>query len=183
MPIKFDLVKYKNSVFVETGTYRGASVLSAIEAGFDRIYSIEIDDQLYEEARQRFADYITSGKVILLHGDSAQKLPEIIEREKELCTFWLDAHSQKFNFDNETLGAENCPIFFELDTIAKSGRNDHTILIDDVRLIKNKNAWRGHNVTLEGVIEKLRAINPDYTLQYEPGHIEDDVLVATASPN
>ena len=179
MPIKFDLAKYRMPVFVETGTYLGTTLAQALKAGFDKVYSIEIDDEYYNAAQQKFADAVTAGQLTLLHGDSAHKLPEIIKQETERCTFWLDAHAQNFNFDNNTLGEENCPLYWELDAIAKSNRSDHVIMIDDVRLLNNKNAWRGHNVTLEGVKERLKKINPDYNFVFEEGYIEDDVLVAT----
>lgn len=182
MPIKFDLTKYKNPVFVETGTFRGDSVSSALHSGFDKVYSIEIDDELYENAVNRFRSEIDDGRVILLHGDSGLRLPEIIETVEYRCTFWLDAHSQKFNFDNGTTGKENCPLYRELNTIGASARNDHTILIDDMRLVKNPNAWRGHDVTFEGVLDRLKTINGAYSFDYENGHVEDDVLTAVVPP-
>ena len=45
MPINFNLKKYKNSVFLETGTYQGDGIKKALEAGFEKIYSIEINFQ------------------------------------------------------------------------------------------------------------------------------------------
>lgn len=178
MPIRFDLSKYRNRIFVETGTYRGDSVRAALEAGFERVYSIEIDDQLYHDARLRFAEEIADSRVILLHGDSGRCLPEIIGAVQEKCTFWLDAHSQDYNFANETNSYDNCPLYRELDEIAKSVRRDHTILIDDLRLVRDKRAWRGHDVTLEGVLARLEAINKRYVFEYENGYIENDVLAA-----
>jgi len=45
MPIAFDLKQFLNPVFIETGLWRGHGVVAAIHAGFEKIYSIEVDER------------------------------------------------------------------------------------------------------------------------------------------
>lgn len=42
MPLKFDLKKYLNKNFVESGTYKRDGIQKALNAGFQKIYSIEV---------------------------------------------------------------------------------------------------------------------------------------------
>jgi len=41
LPIQFDLAKYLNPIFVETGTYKGHGIAAALASGFPKIYRIE----------------------------------------------------------------------------------------------------------------------------------------------
>ena len=67
----------------------------------------------------------------------------------------------------------------ELEIIKKYHRNDCTILIDDLRCIKNAIGW-GMSVEFDSLIEKLKEINPDYHFEYEDGQDghQNDILVA-----
>ena len=80
---------YGTRVLVETGTYWG-DMVAALEDRFDRIYSIELSDFLYEKARRRFRG---RDNIEILHGDSAQRLPEVIARLQQPALFWLDGHN------------------------------------------------------------------------------------------
>lgn len=76
-------------VFIETGTFRGDSLMNAVAAGFRQLDSIECCERLYQAARRRFADY---AHVSLHLGSSGGILPKITDPELA-TTFWLDAHS------------------------------------------------------------------------------------------
>ena len=171
MPIKFDLTKYLNPVFVETGTYKGYGIAAALESGFTKIYSIEVSQEFYDQSVQRFKSEIDQGIVEIILGDSLACLPQVINSIDQKITFWLDAH--------ETLGYQgekSCPLYEELEAIANHPIKNHTILIDDLRLLSQE-GW-GESVAKDEVIEKLKQVNHNYSLSYENGKIENDVLVA-----
>lgn len=159
---------YGTNYFVETGTYRGGAVELAIEAGFSDIRSVEIDLELFEHCRERFAN---DTRVTLYWGDSLDRLPEMICDIDEPITFWLDAH----NGNSSTSGKMYAPILKELELISHHPVKDHVIIIDDVRLM-GSTEW---GVTKEDVIEAIHKINPRYVINYEDSRAaEKDIMIA-----
>ena len=75
-------------VLVETGTYLGEMV-DAMRTAFGRVYSIELDQELYWRAVQRFAG---RGSVTIVQGDSSKVLPQLLAELAEPVLFWLDGH-------------------------------------------------------------------------------------------
>src|SRR5687768_9818802 len=73
---------------VETGTYR-ADTVRALRRDFQVIYSIELDDALYQAAVARTR---RQSNARILHGDSAEMLPVVLSGLTEPALFWLDAH-------------------------------------------------------------------------------------------
>ena len=169
--MKFDLAKYSNPVFVETGTYKGEGIAKALAAGFEKIYSIEIAQEFYDKALEKFKTEIDSGRVEIVLGDSLSCLPDIINKIDKNITFWLDAHTQEGH-----QGEKPCPLYEELDAIANHSIKTHTLLIDDLRFWETK-GW-GKTVRLNVILEKIKQINGDYDITYEDGKVENDVLVA-----
>jgi hypothetical protein len=131
--------------FIETGTYLGDTVQLALDAGFEYIHTIEVDQEMYDKCRARFQH---NPKVKLWLGDSVDLIPKIVEELKEPATFWLDAHAS-----GPLRGGRYapCPLLLELNAIygkkkikftdkgselfmEKSEINNHTIMIDDRRL-------------------------------------------------
>ena len=110
-------------VFVETGTYYGF-MLQACLGYFDRLASIELEPHFFRRAQKIFARH---SNVTVLHGDSAELLPELLTLIRCPCLFWLDAH-----YSGGLTGRANTetPIIFELGAIFSHSRR-HTILIDD----------------------------------------------------
>ncbi len=182
MSMRFSLKKYGNPVFVETGTFRGAGVKAALRAGFQTIYSIELVPELYAECSAKFEKEIAGGRVKLILGDSVRELEGILEGITRRTTFWLDAHSMEHN-RGRIEGELPCPLYVELETIARHAIKDHTLLIDDVRLIENPSAWGGHDVTKRGLVDRIMAINPAYTIALERGYRNGDVLAAFTHRN
>jgi hypothetical protein len=79
-------------------------------------------------------------------------------------TFWLDAHES----GGETAkGLHGDPILQELDIIKRHQLKNHTIMIDDLRGMSNKE-----------IENKLLEINPNYKFCFEDGFVPNDVLVA-----
>jgi hypothetical protein len=174
------LKKYaKKYAFVETGTYEGDTVETAIKFGFTRIDSTELMLEFCIKARERFKG---QRGVTIWHGDSPDMLRHIVPTLYSPSTFWLDAHAV-FTFDipgSQKYG--KCPLLYELDAIAQSPLNTHTIFIDDVRLF-NTIGW--DFLKKETVIDKLYSINPKYKIDYLDGGFsfgrqfpEKDIMVA-----
>jgi hypothetical protein len=174
MPIKFELKNYVNKTFVETGTYHGKGCINAIESGFEVIHSIEILKENFEIAKQNLKPYEDKASINLYLGDSATALQDILSKIDEPATFWLDGHG---GYAGTGSGLKNCPLYEELDQIKNHHIKNHTIMIDDVRII-NADAWGTSGISLEGLKNKLLEINPEYQFTFEDGMIKNDCLIA-----
>lgn len=187
------LDKYSQGrTIIETGTFEGETVRLLQEYGkFDNILSIEIHEGLYLAAYNNFKN---DPRVKLYLGDSIDVLRKIVPHLTEASTFWLDAHAS----GPYKGGTYPSPLIQELQIIAnmkatemtissvagftqKKGeanpwRTDHTIFIDDRRLMGSQE-WGGVKET--EVLETLKAINPNYNILYLDGHQEKDVICAT----
>ena len=165
------LKKYINSFFVETGTCTGDGVARALKCGFDHIYSIELYEEYYKQAFERFKG---DSRVHLFKGDCMDVLPTIIPMINEPATFWLDAHVN--GKKSPAWGKKACPILEEIDIIMKNHLFDKTIMIDDMRL------FRGLGRNLWGCITDKDILNAfskygDYKIGYEDGYKEKDIMV------
>ncbi len=161
--------KYPNRYFIETGTYLGDGVANALSAGFPYVYSIELGEELHRNCCARFSE---TPNVKLFLGDSSVALPAVLAEIDAPATFWLDGH---FSNGITVKGSTNTPLLGELEQIAQHPIKTHTLLIDDIREVGTPNF---DNITLEMILEKIKAINPDYQISYEDGHCPNDVLVA-----
>lgn len=165
------LRKYPNKNFVETGTADGDGALLASSI-FDCVYSIEIDSKMQERNRNRLMQQIVEGKIILITGDSGLSLQKLIPALTEPTTFWLDAHFEK---RQESMRSW-CPLYEELEIIGKSPIKNHTIMIDDMRVV-GRSLW-GKKVIRNEIINRIMAINKDYRIVYEDNTMaENDVMV------
>ena len=172
--MKRDFAPHLNPIFIESGSYAGWGIDAALAAGFEKIISIEVNDYWYQRCKERFAPL---EKVHLYLGDSILVLPEVLEEIDERCTFWLDGH---YMTDPTTAGGIiPVPLMVELKIIKRHTRNDHTILIDDIRLLRNHEAeWADLPYGVKDVEEFIYTINPDYKITYTFGEVEDDILIA-----
>ncbi len=119
--------QFGTKVLVETGTFLGETIY-ALRNVFDAIYSIELDEKLYNRAVRKFA---RRKNVKLFRGDSSQNLPGIFEEipEKSSVLFWLDAH---YSGGPTARGDKDTPIMEELDLILTSRKILPVVLIDDL---------------------------------------------------
>jgi hypothetical protein len=169
----FKKFKDLNRVFVETGSYRGDGIQLALEAGFDKIISIDTDPRAIDFCRNRFDLYNNpQPKIELIPGDSALCLLEVIKAIKEPMTFWLDSHWQML--EGTDPGDNPFPLMEELHQICKHRFNEHTIIIDDM-LIMQKNIVGYDKDDIEA---KLLRINQFYTLEYFANPVINNILVA-----
>lgn len=164
--------RFKNEIFIETGTYVGNGLNSALNSGYDKCYSIEIHNHLYEKAKKRFSEKITSGKVKLFCGDSSLIFNYILLGLDKPATFWLDAHVSSQYGD---MISKNCPVLEELEAIKNHHIKTHTIMIDDVRIFGTE---LHDNITVDHVVQKIKEINPEYKIEFLDSCFYQDVLVA-----
>jgi hypothetical protein len=164
------------SVFVETGTHIGKTVLAAHNAGFKRIYTIELADHFYADAVKKFAGY---PGIKCIHGDSSKKLKEVLAELDERAVFWLDGH---WSMGDTARGDKDVPLCEELESIANHHIKNHILLIDDIRLFGDKSeavtGW--HTLSVDKIKALCLKINPEYKFSYENGHVPNDILVAMA---
>ncbi len=148
------------SYFVETGTYKGYGIDAAKEVGFERYYSAEYLDSLYEECLEKFKD---EDNVFLYNGSSEVCLVEILKDIDKKSLFWLDAH------DSFGTGG-GVPTYEELKVLKEHSIKNHTLLIDDIPL------YFGDGEELK---QKILEVNPKYKfLTHNPDTRPDYILVA-----
>ena len=123
------------SIFIETGTYRG-DMVEAVRNLFQEVYSIELGNELFENAKERFA---LCANVKICHGDSGDVLGSILDEINSPCLFWLDGH---YSAGVTAKGIEHTPVKRELDHIFRHPMAaNHIILIDDARCFTGENDY------------------------------------------
>eukprot|EP00933_Yihiella_yeosuensis_P031429 TRINITY_DN24993_c0_g1_i1.p1 TRINITY_DN24993_c0_g1~~TRINITY_DN24993_c0_g1_i1.p1 ORF type:complete len:230 (+),score=50.67 TRINITY_DN24993_c0_g1_i1:62-751(+) len=85
--------------------------------------------------------------------------------------------------DQDPAAQNPCPLIQELEAIARHPlASKHTVLIDDRRCLQpgwehpTQSWWQGLSEDL--ILEKLRAINPNFVISYADGLEKDDIIVA-----
>jgi hypothetical protein len=145
---------------IETGTFAGGTI-DAVGRRFDRLVSIELSPEWHARAVERFGSLL---HVTLVHGDSATRLPEVLQTLEEPALFWLDAH---YSGPITARGVIDSPIVRELDAIRAHGVAGHVILIDDMRDFQGRDGY-------PTVVELL-----DWIHRADPGgdvEVRDDIL-------
>jgi len=155
------LGKYKNDVFVETGTLWGEAIEVAMECGFKKIYSMEIDPEKIKFNKNKFKKEIKEGVVEIIEGDTFKIFKDVISKIDSSATFWLDAH-----WDGDVMGEYKCPLPFELEALLSHPIKTHTLLVDDRRIFGAIGSNWGED------------LNPDYKISFEDGCVPNDIIVA-----
>ena len=164
--------RFKNDIFIESGTFLGNGLNCALQAGFKECHSVEIHEHLYLKAKDRFGREAKRGRVKLYHGDSSIILKPLIESLTVPATFWLDAHISA-NYGDKL--AKNCPIIEELEFMKTSVVKNHTILIDDLNCFGKE----AHDyITLNQVMDYIKEINSEYKFEFLDAAIPKNILVA-----
>ena len=135
------------STFIETGTYKGEMV-EALRNNFKALYTIEIDQTLFSDAKKRLEKY---KNIKVLNGDSAEVLGEILKSQNENIIFWLDAH---YSGGVTSMSNVHTPIEKELETIFRYEKDKNKkcyLLIDDARCFTGENDYP--------TIERLKEIS------------------------
>ena len=134
---EYDLINY-----VETGTGEGECLEYAMRFPFEKFYSVEIYDQIYDRNVEKFETLSQTYRreCILFHGSSREKLPEIISDLDGPTLFFLDAHFPGADFRYERYDAEEnedirVPLKSELEVILKNrDASADVFIIDDLWL-------------------------------------------------
>lgn len=138
MPLSEEILRrFAARVFVETGSYLGDGVQAALDAGFERVVTIEADRASWERVRARFAD---DPRVTTILGDSADLLAAAVDDVREPAVFWLDAHWSGDGTGGRPPIRDSCvysPVIDELEVIGAHPVKGHTVLIDDVRVFRD----------------------------------------------
>lgn len=156
-----DQFSYKT--FIETGTYLG-DMIYAQKNNFDKIYSIELSDELYRKAKKRFKN---DKNIFLVHGDSGKLLAPVLSSIDEPTIFWLDGH---YSGGITAKGESMCPIFGELDAILSNKSFQKLILIDDARLFVGEDDYP----TLSEIREYFEIRDKTYSLE-----VKDDMIICS----
>ena len=138
-PVKMAIIRsylkeYKIGTFVETGTFMG-DTLGFIAATGCNSYSIELSDEFYKNALERFNG---QRNVNLILGDSGERLPKLITDLKQPVLFWLDGH---YSAGNTASAEQHTPVSKEVSAILDHPVKGHVILIDDARCFDGTNNY------------------------------------------
>jgi len=154
------LTKYGCEIFIETGTLHG-DMIEAQRLFFKKLYSIELDLELFNEAVKKFR---YDRKVHIINGDSGKVMFDLIKRINKRAIFWLDGH---YSGTYTAMGDLECPIYEELKAIFSSKIKNHILIIDDARCFNGDNSYPS--------ISELK----DFVLNYNPNYkmtIDTDII-------
>ena len=161
--------KYSNRVkiFIETGTYTGDGIQCALNAGFEKVYSCDINCEYVENAREKYKDY----DVTVENLESQDFLEKILPTIDERVVIFLDAHSMPYDINNQDRGfgsstvkdgVSPCPLEKELSIIKDHSIKDHIILIDDFQCF---NTWAFEDLEFDDINDQIIDINPKYKVK------------------
>jgi hypothetical protein len=150
---RFNLAALQKSlglaVFIETGTGNGDSLAHAAEAGFDRLFSIEISAVACKAAERRFAQ---DPRIEIIGADSLAGLTRILAAlapTDQPALFWLDAHfpgaPNLATYDAEPNPDLRWPLETEIQLLRRVRPTSRdVIIIDDLRIYIDGPFGRGN---------------------------------------
>jgi len=117
---------YNIGILVETGTFFGDMIAAMLDS-FEKIYSIELSEDLHARAKRRFR---SSKKVELICGDSGKEIRRVIAKLDKPAIFWLDGH---YSGGITAKGEKDTPVIEEIEHILEAPEKGHVVIIDDAR--------------------------------------------------
>jgi hypothetical protein len=157
-PNASELIERKGNrkIFIETGTAYGDGVQSALDAGFDEVYSVELNPNLFKKCKERFKN---NSNVNLICGSSEEELPQILESISDPFVLWLDAHWSGGEYIGELMDVY---LPKELNAIKKYSEkfNDSVIMVDDM------NHYMGNKNFCEEVEKLINEIKKTGSIEY-----------------
>ena len=161
----FKKYKPESNTFIETGCHLGGGITKAINAGYNKIYSCDINMDRVEHCINLISEMASSGKIVepwIYNCSSTQFLMELLPRIDTGATFWLDAHDE----------GGGVPLFEELGLIKGLFKNNtSTIIMDDISLYISDKGLK----ELQTIIKE---INPDYNFELIDTSRPESILVA-----
>lgn len=207
MPITKELLRFvKNkteaTAFFETGLLNGDCFGHALNLGFKKVCSIEINQKFIDLAKVKYGNWMQVGIAHTIADDSANLALYLDLIGDHKCLFWLDAHLDSGLETAVKKPASSCPLKHELEAIAKAKRKDHVIMIDDLRIITDlkSSAWSpeddnisSEKFALDEIKSMIFEINPRYEIEILDGYLlpftgrqeqilENDILAAFIRP-
>ena len=164
--------RFKNdlNILIETGTWLGDGIQNALNCGYGKVYSCDIDSEMVNNAKEKYKNY----NVEILNNNSVVALELILKDINERCLIYLDAHvmptgNAALEFSNhhlelsEKFQSKICPIIEELFVVSKHHVKNHTLIIDDLHCF---GTWMFEGLTEEEVISYVREnINKKYKVE------------------
>ncbi|MBU3713326.1 MAG: hypothetical protein FGM46_00075 [Ferruginibacter sp.] len=147
-------------ILVETGTFRG-DMVEAQMGYFKQIFSIELSEKLWQDARDKFRSY---NNIAILQGDSGKVLKDVMLQLKGPAVFWLDGH---YSAGETAKGDKECPIFEEIDSIFTDKRFSHILLVDDARCFNGQ----GDYPTIDALTNYIQSKDASYKVE-----VKDDII-------
>lgn len=127
--------------FIETGTSIGDTCYYLRRAARN-IISIEYDTATAKMAASRFK---SQKNISIIHGDSRDVLPKVLNGVKGRLMFWLDGHKNEYSEST----AEVVPLLKELDAIANCESDEYIIAVDDIDYLDKKRGYPNHQVFVD----------------------------------
>lgn len=154
-----DLLLYKNNckIFIETGSADGDGIECAIKAGFEKIFSIELNPDLHNKCKEKFKDY---NNVNLYCGSSDILLKQIIENVDQPFLLWLDAHYSGGPYIGDLMHNYLPKELNSITNLVNKFKNS-PILIDDMNFYIDDKSFCNNIENL------LKQIKPDGNIKYE----------------
>lgn len=155
--------RYGLNIFVESGTYLGATV-AFMRKCCRQVYSIEFQAHLARAAQLRF---VNDSAIRILEGDSSTLIGQVVATLQEPALFWLDGH---FAPGTARHGEAACPTLQELSVVLKDERHKHVVLVDDARDFRGQGGYP----TLDAFIQFVHAAKPNAHTE-----VRDDIIRIT----
>ena len=150
--------KFSLSNYVETGTGEGATLEYSMRHSFETFHSIEIHNEIYKLANEKFSKIarIYGRDCNIVHGNSYEELPEILDDLEGNTFFFLDAHFPgadfKFNNYGDTEDYDTrLPLEKEIEVIIQNRDiSNDVFVIDDLVIFEPEGGpYEGGPLTLE----------------------------------
>ncbi|MDC3022488.1 hypothetical protein OA179_00395 [Candidatus Pelagibacter sp.] len=147
--LKKIISKFKNGIYLETGFRDGVSAKQAIELGFKKVISIEIDKDSVINGKKKFESEIKNGVLEIIEGDSGECLEKYFN--KQVSIVYLDAHG-----GNEIYPV---PLEKELEILSKFKLDkNQMIIIDDFYKIKKQKIYEKDNWKKQISLENIKLL-------------------------
>jgi len=194
------------TAFFETGLLGGETFGHACRLGFEKVCSIEIKKEFTDRAILTYQAWIRTGVATVILDDSTNLADYLDLIGDHKCIFWLDAHLDSGLETAIKRPLTSCPLRKELEGIKSAARNDHVILVDDLRILTDHRfsqrtglqygPWQNDKLgltcemfSLEKIKKLILEINKDYQFETMDGYLlpfhgeddrilRDDILMA-----
>ena len=191
----------EEETFIETGTFYGHGIISAILKGCKDIHTVEINTDIWSGACNRIfglamvnknkvpfemysdKDFFSVSfddniRISLYNGSTVDKLPLMLTRINKKSCFWLDAHWSgketkiKGLLEEGTDDHIKVPILQELSAIKNHRIKDHTIMIDDYHQVCGS-----VNGGFEEIKNNIKRINKNYKITKVKKEDQEDYII------